>query len=298
MTKPDKEVVVPDVTGKQFLEVYNGLVRKGLTPEVHFYYAMDITNGEVLNQHPKQGTIVSEGSKVKLTVSRSNLIVEVPNLIGLELPSAKNKLRSMHRYERTISIATGVISYIPSKKSADNIVIDQSPRPGEKITPDVKINLLVSAGDLETDPKMPKVTGQSMELCYDLLLSKGVTVDVSTVKTLKPEESGIIVQQSPGEGEALKKGDRVSLKVNLFEMKDRTYSSYEFLSFKVPDDEKEGLFEAYVEDNSPKRIRFSGRMKPGQTISVLFHRRGNARVNILRDKKVIKVYTIEGDDFN
>lgn len=70
LTKPDREVKVPDVVGKQFADVCNGLVRKGFRPEIRFQDVYDITGGTILSQYPEAGEIVYEGGAIKLQVSR------------------------------------------------------------------------------------------------------------------------------------------------------------------------------------------------------------------------------------
>jgi beta-lactam-binding protein with PASTA domain len=297
LTKPEKEVRMPNVVGKQFMEVSNSLIRKGLTPQVSFYDVFDVDNGLVLGQHPAADDIVYEGSKVKLTVSRSLLLLDVPNLAGIELPFAINKLKNLHMNSRSISLVTGVISYIPSEKSAENIVIDQSPKPGEKITPDRKVNLLVSAGTTGGDMKMPNVTGQSIDLCFGLLTSKGLVVQEEIINAPK-DLSGTIVSQNPEKGKDVKSGDVVKLKVNYFQMKDRLYYSYEKIDFTIPSGEPAGIYEAYVEDNRSKRLYYSMNMKAGEKMSFVFHRTGNARVNILQDKKTMKVIKFNVEEFN
>ena len=42
------------------------------------------------------------------------------------------------------------------------------------MTPDRRVNMLVSAGRTGVDMLMPDITGQSIDLCFDLLLAKGV----------------------------------------------------------------------------------------------------------------------------
>src|SRR4030042_2229750 len=71
LTKPEREVVVPDVEGKRFVEVYNSLIRKGIRPDIKFKDIADIDDGMVLSQYPKKGKVVPENSKIKLVVSRS-----------------------------------------------------------------------------------------------------------------------------------------------------------------------------------------------------------------------------------
>lgn len=297
LTKPEKEVKIPHVIGKQFVVVYNSLSRMGLNPEISFYDVYDIDNGIILNQYPESGSIVSEGDTIKLVVSRSILYVDVPNLVGIELPLAINKLKNLHVYNRTISLGAGIISYIPSERSADNIVIEQSPKAGEKITPDRKINLLVSAGKLDADDSMPDVVGQSIDLCYDLLIAKGLTVIEDIVDISRREGSGMVIAQKPLKGSRIKKGDVAKLRIGFFASREHPYMGYEKIEYSIARGAKNGLYEAYIEDQSPKRLRFSRAMKPGDTVRFVFHRQGNAKVSILCDKRLIKVIGINVDEF-
>lgn len=295
LTKPEGEIKVPNVVGKQFVEVYNGLSRKGLNPQVKFYDAFDLDNGIILEQYPESGSIVSRGSRLKLTVSRSKVLVDVPTLTGIELPFALNKIKNLHVNNKSISLGVGIISYIPSDKDADNIVLDQSPRPGEKITPDRKINLLVSAGKAAPDTTMPAVEKQSIDLCLDLLLAKGLVVTQEIVNVGELGESGIIVSQTPAAATAVTPGTEVKLKVQHYTPKEPLYTAYEKMEYTISADEKEGLYEAYVDDSQSKRLCYSKKMKPGQKMDFVFRRTGNAKLIIMCDKKKVKVIGIDAD---
>jgi len=293
LTKPDREVVVPDVEGKRFVEVYNTLVRKGIKPEIKFKDIADLDDGMVLSQRPKSGKVVPENSTIKLTVSRSRYSLEVPSLVGKELPLALNNLRNIHRHDRTLSLGTGVISFIPSDTVTDNIVIEQLPRAGETVGPDRKISLLVSSGKAAPDALMPGVTGQSIELCFDLLRAKGLSVIEEIVAVDKPEESGIIVSQTPAKGAAVNRGDSCTVRVGYFPLDKHTYAAYEKVEFQIPADEKAGTFEASVADGHSKRIRLSRSSGPGQKMVFVFRREGNATITFLRNK--IKIDTMDID---
>jgi eukaryotic-like serine/threonine-protein kinase len=295
LTKPEREVVIPDVEGKQFLEVYNSLVRRGVKPEIKFKDIADIDDGTILSQYPKKGKVVPENSRIKLTVSRSEFYIDVPNLVGKELPLALNNLKNIHRHDRTLSLGTGVISYIPSNTVTDNIVIDQSPRAGEKVTPDRKINILVSSGKIAPDAVMPDVRGQSIELCYDLLRAKGLTVAEEIVATDDITKSGLVISQTPAKGTAVQKGDTCTVQVSYNKLDKHPYAAYEKIEFQIPGDEKQGLYEAYVEDGHSKRIRFSKKAGPGQKILFIFRRQGNATITFRCDKKRIDDMTINVD---
>ncbi len=297
LTKPSKEVRVPDVEGKKFIDVYNSIMRRGIRPELKFRDVYDIDNGIVLRQYPEKDRIVAEGSVLRLVVSRSGLFVDVPNCIGFDLPRAVNKLKNLHYHERSISLSLGVVSYIPSSKSAANIVIDQSPRYGEKVNPDRKINFLVSMGDMEADNTMPDLTGQSINLCYDLLAAKGLAIQEEIVNTGEMKMSGIVAGQVPASGSKIEKGETARLRVYWYPLREHPFNAYEKIDYKIPTDQEKGLYEAYVEDNKSRRIRFSRTMSPGQNIEFIFQRTGNAKVTILREKKTVTVMRIHVEKY-
>jgi beta-lactam-binding protein with PASTA domain len=297
LVKSTGEVRVPNITGKRFVEVSNSLARKDLRTELKFIDVYDIEDGIILKQHPESGEIVNENSKLTLTLSRSKFFIDVPELTGSELPIAINKLRNLHYQDKSISIGTGVISYIPSEKAASNIVIDQSPKPGSKISPDVKVNLLVSSGNSNVDKKMPNVTDQSIDLCYDLLLAKGLIVNQEIVKTGDINKSGLVNSQSIPADKIINDGDSVTLAVNFYQMSEHPYSSYELIEYVIPSDQQSGLYEAQIEDDHSKRIRFSVPLGPGQKIQFVFQRIGNAKVFINCDKKTIRVLSINANNF-
>ena len=139
LTKPDKEVKIPDVVDKRYSDVHNSLIRKGLKPHLKFYDVHDIDNDIILRQYPEPGEIVTENSTIRLLVSRSNLTIDMPSVVGMELPFALNKLKNLHLYDKTISLRVGVISYNNSEKTADNVVIDQNPKSGQMLKKNLKI---------------------------------------------------------------------------------------------------------------------------------------------------------------
>lgn len=297
LTKSTPEVKIPDVIGKRFVDASNGLTRKGFRTELKFEDVYDIEDGIILNQYPESGKIAYEGSKITLLVSRSKFYIDVPNLAGSQLPIAVNKLRNLHYQDKSVSISTGVISYIPSDKTAANVVIDQSPKAGSKISAEVKVNLLVSSGSAGVDKKMPDLTGQSIDLCYDLLLAKGLIVNEEIVKTDDINKSGLINSQSIPTDTLIRDGDIVTVAVNYYSLTEHPYSAYEIIEYLIPSDQPNALYEAYIEDNYSKRIRFSRPSGPGQKVLFLFQRVGNAKIYINRDKKNIRVLSIKVSEF-
>lgn len=297
LTKPAKDVRIPDLKGKRFVDVYNGLVRKGIRPEIRFRDVYYVEDGIILNQHPEKDRIVPENSTLSLIIARNELIVDVPNLIGIELPKAINKLKNIPYHDKSISLSLGIVSYIPSEKSAENIIIDQFPRSGSKVNPDQKVNLLISTGKKESDKKMPNLVGQSIDLSYDLLQALGLSINQTIVKTNDMSKSGQIVSQSIPKGAKITKASRINLNVYYYTLEEHPYNAYEKVIYKIPNNQKGGLFEAQIVDNRAKRIRFSQKMNPGQVIQFVFSRTGNAKVNIIRNKERIDIISFNVEDY-
>lgn len=296
LTKASRDVTVPDVTGVSFIEVYNTIARKDIVPEVKFKDVYDTDDGIILSQHPDPGEVVPVNSKLTLVVSRNTILLDVPKVTGMALPIALNKLKSLNYHGGSISLSTGVISYIPSAKHAENTVIAQSPSAGEKVGPDRKVNLLVSSGNAAADQNMPDVVNQSIELCYGILLSKGFSVSQEIVVATDKGLSGRVAWQKPEPGAAVPRGGSVQLGVYLYPMEEHPYRAYEKVEYQVPSDAKKSLYEAFVEDFNAKTTAFSRVMGPGEKIVFVFRREGNARITITANKEPQRVIGMDYDD--
>jgi len=296
-TKPTKEIKMPDLVGQQFIEVYNSLSRKDLKPIITFRDVNDLEPGLILKQDPEKGQIITEGRSIELMVSRSGVKLSVPNLVGTELPIAKNKLKNLQYQGKTIAVGVGVISYVSSETNASNIIINQYPAANSKISPEQKVNLLVSSGKIESNQKIPNIIGQNINLAYNLLVTKGFTVEEKIISTFKKEDSGKIQSISPRSGSYLKKGGTVVVAIKYFKFKEHPYLAFENVHFIIPNDLSSGEYQALIEDDSEKRVRFIKTMKGGQTINFLFYRKGNAKITILKDKKNISSWVINVEEY-
>ena len=145
---------------------------------------------------------------------------------------------------------------------------------------------------------MPYLIHQSIDLTYDLLLSKGVNIQENIIETANIKMSGKIAGQTPGSGAYLVKNSTAHLRVYWHKMKDHPYIAYEKVDFTVPEDQIAGLYEAFVEDFGPKRIRYSAKKRPGQKIAFVFRRTGNAKITITCDKKPVRIIGFKVDQYD
>ena len=117
------------------------------------------------------------------------------------------------------------------------------------------------------------------------------------VETWNQDLSGQVVSQVPLKGAYVKEGSTVKLRVYWYPLKEHPFAAYEKVDFLIPAGRDKGLYEATVEDNWSKRIRFSRELSPGQRIQFIFHRRGNAKITLSCDKKQVRVMGINVEEF-
>lgn len=133
---------------------------------------------------------------------RGKPTIEMPNLVGAPFEEAKailtQKGLAVWREERqTIEKPPG-------------IVIDQRPKPGTEVERGQRVDLILA---VKTGIKMPNVVGKRIEEAEGALLQAGLTI--SEVKEIKTSERshGIVLDQNPGPGKEVEKGQRVELVV-------------------------------------------------------------------------------------
>ncbi len=115
----------------------------------------EIAEGNVVRSDPEKGAPLKTGQKVTLYISKGPETVEMPNLVGKDIETAKSLLEYAGFPEPEIK-------YEYSEKK-ENQVINQSERKNAQIPITTKITLTVSKGPEPTEP--PEVT---MNVTIDL----------------------------------------------------------------------------------------------------------------------------------
>lgn len=128
------QVDVPQLVGLEFESAKQAIENAGLLSGEITEQNSKEKKGIVLTQNPRTGLKVNAGSSINLVVSTDTL--NVPNLLGLELESAKKVI------EKSLLQLAGIIEE-PSKEKA-GIIIAQSLKPETKNKVNSKITLTVS----------------------------------------------------------------------------------------------------------------------------------------------------------
>ena len=128
-------VQVPDVRTMTRQQANDALTQLGLTATVREVFSSDVREGVVIDQNPRQGASLNRGTAVEITVSRGPEQVEVPSVLNMDEDAALNALNGAGLRWRVIN-APGDFGR----------VIEQNPRPGQRVNPGATITITVGTG--------------------------------------------------------------------------------------------------------------------------------------------------------
>lgn len=136
-------VFVPDLVGTYFIEAENRLRRAGINEGyaglvlgTSTSVVSDSPPGTILWQSPASGSRAKVGDKVDIHVAVSKELEKMPNLVGLTLTDALEKLASM-------GYSASIENYFTTSQPP-NTVLNQKPSPGTTLSPETVIRLDVA----------------------------------------------------------------------------------------------------------------------------------------------------------
>lgn len=185
-------VQVPTVLNLSEEEAVKILEEKNLKANISRYaQSNNYEAGKVMEQDPTPKTKVRKNSTVNLVVSQGRE-VKVPDLLGLTLEQAEEKLKEL-------DLELGKTSTDFSESVKKDKIIDQDPRKNEKVQAGSEIDVTVSLGKEEDDVKnvkVPNFVGNYEEDAISLANENGLTVGNITYKYSDKYEKGVVISQS------------------------------------------------------------------------------------------------------
>ena len=193
------EVEVPSVVGQTVEDAVAELTRAGLDAQVVEVYSGEDA-GIVTAQSLKAGTVVVEGTQVRINVSKGSKPVTVPNVIGLPYDQASAELQRAGFDVARIDVD----SELPTGS-----VVDQDPNGGSEGSKGSTVTLSVSKGP--TTSAVPDVTTQDYAIAQTTLESAGFRTRFVYEDTDDPTLDGIVSAQDPVGGTQAKPNTLVTL---------------------------------------------------------------------------------------
>lgn len=188
-----------DLKGKSLEEARKIVEEAGLLPGDVVERHDPAPQGTVIDQDPRPGRI-RKGTPVNLTVSAGPEMVDVPALAGKPFEEAEAALRQAGLEP----VREDVFNDAP-----EGMVIDQTPKAGEKAAKGSRVRLSVSKGP---EPfAMPDVRGKACSTAKSELESLGLVVSVNSQKGGCAANK--VLEQDPLPGAMVRRGQEVTLYV-------------------------------------------------------------------------------------
>ena len=204
MSSGKPEVTIPSVVGQTVEDAVAELTRAGLNAQV-VEVNSDKDVGTVTAQYPGAGTVVVEGTQVRINVSRGPKPVTVPNVVGLPYDQAASELQrngfSVSRIDEESDQAAGIVT-------------SQTPSGGSEGSKGSTVTVTVSKGP--STSAVPDVTTQDYAIAQTTLEAAGFRTRVVFEDTDDPTSDGIVISQDPVGGTQAKPNTLITLFVGRF----------------------------------------------------------------------------------
>jgi serine/threonine-protein kinase len=203
-----KEVVLPDLKGKNIISVLETLTALDLNPKLYgTEYNKTCPRYHVLSQDPEPGMIIKKGRDVILYISKGKKLVNIPDLRHISLNDAIIFIQENE-------FKTGFISKTYSDNIAKDQVISQYPYAYTDQELDSKINLLVSKGKNLKKYAMPELYSISLKDAKNIINIKNLNITSIKSDNLITLPQNAIVKQTPAAGSVVTSETKISLIVN------------------------------------------------------------------------------------
>ena len=198
------EVAIPSVVGQSVADAVAEITRSGLIAQV-VEVNSDRDEGTVTAQSPSAGTVVVEGTQVRVNVSKGPRPVNVPNVVGLPYDQAASELQR----------AGFVVSRIDEDSDqAAGIVTRQTPSGGSEGSRGSTVTVSVSKGP--STSAVPDVTTQDIAIAQTTLQAAGFRFRIVYEDTDDFTLDGIVNAQDPVGGSQAEPNTIVTLFVGRF----------------------------------------------------------------------------------
>ena len=193
-------VRVPDVVGMEEAEATDILQDAGFAVESVEEPHRRRPEGEVFRQEPEARERLETGETVTIYVSSGRAQTTVPDVVGLSLEEATQRLRAAN-------LRVGEVTEVESDAEPGEVV-RQFPPADREVNEGDEIDL-----DVAGEQTVPNVVGESEDDATAILNDAGYTVAVNTTPSDEVPE-GTVISQDPSAGTELPEGETVTILVS------------------------------------------------------------------------------------
>lgn len=271
-----ENITVPNVVGKPVEVAETTLKKLDLKVSVDEIASDDVPAGQVISQTPAAGTNVKARRIIHLTVSKGGSAMLIPDLKGLTLEQAKERLDKL-------GLTLGAVENGNDPDKPSDVIISQSPESGAKATKGTRVNIVINMKQKTT---VPNVVGMTLSDARNTLLGKKLSVGTinSTDGTSADDASAVVTAQDPAGGESTS-SDVVNLTIG---GKKKAQTKTGTVNISIPKGGNARQVEIYVTDDSGKHTAYSAKAAPGTTVTKDVSGTGNVHVQVVIDGSVVQ----------
>ncbi|PQL19533.1 Stk1 family PASTA domain-containing Ser/Thr kinase [Veillonella denticariosi JCM 15641] len=267
-------VDVPNVVGKQVSVAKNILEDKHLRVSTSEVTNSDVPAGQVISQTPNAGEKVKEQRTIHLVVSKGVGDLTVPDLSGLTVDQARQRLKDL-------GLVVGKITQESVDGKPDGVIIAQTPSGDSKVSKGATIDLVVNKAKVKK-VKVPNVIGMSLKEARDALSAVNIAVNQVSGSV---EDKSVVTEQSLKAGDEIDEGSSLNLTTEYKDKKkdDSKQSGNKTtgtVDVTVPPGSKSQELKIIVKDDEGSAVIYDDTNKPGDRIVKKVSGVGNVRIEV------------------
>lgn len=195
------EIAVPEMTGKRFEAASAELKRLGLEVKIQPSSEREsFAVGLVIRTSPSAGSRVKAGREILLVVAAENAMIPVPNLAGLSLIDAENRLSRAGINAGEGGLMLGKKTWQECDSPAGSI-LSQAPPADAMVRAGTAVDVVVAVA--QAADSMPNLVGMMLPQALDLLAAKGCLADTIETYFTTAKPANMVLSQKPSPGAKL-----------------------------------------------------------------------------------------------
>ncbi len=186
----NSSVTVPNLVGEQ-LTAAEADTASGITVTESTTEYSSKASGQIIAQATPAGTKVSKNTEVKVTVSKGQELISVPNVYGEDKTQAEADLQNAGFTNVTDTEAN-------STDIASGLVISTQPDRGQKTAPDALITVVVSMGPAPSSYQpVPDLSGLNQAQATRAIQNAGFVAGTPVLEYSSSVKAGLVTRQDP-----------------------------------------------------------------------------------------------------
>ena len=271
-----ENISVPNVVGKPVEVAQTTLKKMDLKVSVDEIDSDTVPAGQVISQTPPAGTSVKAKRIIHLTVSKGGSSMLIPDLKGLTLAQAQERLEKL-------GLVLGAVENGNDSDKPSDVIISQSPASGEKTSKGARVNIVINVKQKIT---VPNIVGMSVADARTALLAKNLSVGTitSSDETSAEDANAIVISQDPAAVGSSENGTVILTIGNRQRMQKKSGT----VNITIPKGGNARQVDIYLIDETGRHTVYSAKANPGSTVSKDVSGTGSVRVQVVIDGSVVQ----------